>query len=185
VGFSEILPAASRCYAANFPTSPSLGDAEKVSQWPKCDVLTAGFPCQPFSSACNANIRNAHAKRDFFQVVLRAIRDTGASRIVLENVPTLLTMGRPQWERMCTALRDECGFSLSHQILDARAFGLPQARKRLYLVGRRDGTTPVFPHVACGRVSTLSSILQHDAVCDAPCDDGAEHVLRHERHSTV
>ena len=139
VGYSEVLPAAVACYAANFPDHPSLGDATRVAHWPEADVLTAGFPCQPFSTANSRARRRTHAKRDFFEVVLEAVRASGATRVVLENVPTLLTTGSEQWSRIVDALVD-LGFERpQHRILNAADFGVPQERKRLYAVARRDG----------------------------------------------
>lgn len=138
VGFSEIDPTATRCYVENFPDAPALGDAERVAEWPRCDVLTAGFPCQPFSCANSRRRRDTHAKRDFFHTVCDAIRLSGAQRIVLENVPTLLTVGRVRFDEMMQCLHS-MGFVTEHSVLDAHHFGVPQYRKRLYIVGRRDG----------------------------------------------
>lgn len=159
VGFSEVLPAAVKCYRANFPDVPALGDATAIVEWPRCDLLTAGFPCQPFSHANSRERRASHTKRGFFETVLDAVAGTACSRVVFENVVGL--RNSPVWTVLCDSLRD-LGFTLDHAVLDARDFGLPQARKRLYLVGRRDGTPPrpvanvtPTPHTA-----TLADVLE-------------------------
>lgn len=141
VGYSEILPAAVACYARNFPDAPALGDARAVRAWPAADLVTAGFPCQPFSTA-NTNIAapDEHARVDFYKVVLEAVRASGATRVVLENVPQLLTQGA-RWALLTDAL-DALGFARTHAVLDAAEFGVPQRRRRLYLAARRDGVAP-------------------------------------------
>ena len=139
VGFSEINTAAINSYKHNYPDVPELGDAEsEILQWPRCDVLTAGFPCQPFSSANSRARRDAHEKRDFFQTVVNVIHKTGAQRIVLENVQNLLTVGRERFDSMASQLH-EMGFAIDYAVLNASEFGVPQHRKRVYIVGRRDG----------------------------------------------
>ena len=139
VGFSEINTAAIKSYRNNFPDVPELGDAEsETCRWPECDVLTAGFPCQPFSSSNSRARRNAHEKRDFFQTVVNAIKKTNAQRIVLENVQTLLTVGRERFESMTSQLR-VMGFTIDYAVLNAMEFGVPQIRKRVYIIARRDG----------------------------------------------
>ena len=140
VGFSEVNTAASNNYRANFPSAPVLGDAECVEEWPACDLLTAGFPCQPFSKCNSRTRRDVHEKRDFFLIVLDAVARSGAQRIVLENVATLLTVGRNRFDEMMVGLT-RLGFVIDYHVLDARDFGLPQSRRRLYIVGRRDGGT--------------------------------------------
>jgi site-specific DNA-cytosine methylase len=141
VGFSEILPAAVACYRANFPDAPALGDATKVAQWPLADLLVAGFPCQPFTSCQSAERRETHRSRDFFAVVLAAIQSSGASRVVLENVNTLPATGGHRWDALRQGLTD-MGFALEWSVLDASHFGVPQARKRLYLAASRTGVPP-------------------------------------------
>ena len=165
VGASEVLPAAVKCYAANFPDAPMLGDATEVAEWPACDLLTAGFPCQPFSYASTAARRQTHPCRDFFEVVLAAIRASGATRVVLENVPALEV--DPRWRALCEALRDELGFDVAAHVLDAQDFGLPQRRRRLYLAARRDGAVrSLAPPDGDHSWTTLRDILDDPQECN-------------------
>jgi site-specific DNA-cytosine methylase len=135
VGFSEVFPAAIECYTRNFPNVPQLGDATTAT-YPRCDLLTAGFPCQPFSGNNSRSRRTGHHAIDFYKLVLRAVRDTRCTRLVFENVPKLLTVGASRWQRLRTSL-EELGFQLEVAILDAADFGLPQHRPRLFIVGRK------------------------------------------------
>lgn len=142
VGYSEIFPAAIRCYEANFPNAPALGDARLVTHWPACDLVLLSIPCQSFSTCIPASRRALHPSRDLHEVALAAVARSGATRVVFENVPTMRATGKEAWTAFCDGLR-ALGFALDAHVLDARDFGLPQARKRLYLVGRRDsGVSP-------------------------------------------
>ena len=165
VGFSEVLSYAEEAYRANFPNVPRLGDAEAVTQWPNCTLLTAGFPCQPFSNASSREQRKTHSKLNFYEIVLEAIKKSGATRIVLENVANIMTVGSTQWDSLIEVLKLELGFVLHHGVLDAFDFGLLQRRKRVYLVGRRDGgeVLPLrdFPPHA---PATLSDILEASGI---------------------
>ena len=130
-GFSDILPAAVRCYRANFPSAPALGDARAIAAWPAADLVTAGFPCQPFSTA-NTHKRESDERRDFYLEVLRAVRESGATRVVLENVPQLLTMdGGVRFETIRATLT-ELGFDLSYAILDSSHFDSRRTQARLH-----------------------------------------------------
>lgn len=142
VGFSEIMPAAKRCYVANDPQAPDLGDATEIQQWPTADLLTAGFPCQPFSVASTHECRARHAHRMFFRIVLDAIRSSGATRVVLENVAGILTQGRDCFDELISTLERD-GFTVEYGVLMATEFGVPQLRKRLYIAARRDGVPPL------------------------------------------
>jgi len=161
VGYSEISPAAIKCFTANFPEAPSLGNAQDVESWPACDILTAGFPCQPFSVSNTRERRNKHRNREFFRVVLDAVRLSKATRIVLENVASIVNTGNEQWSTLCDTLRNELGFTLEYAVLDAKDFGVPQTRKRMYIIGRNDGipfkSVKKFTPTPCVR---LSSILE-------------------------
>jgi site-specific DNA-cytosine methylase len=169
VGYSEVFPAAIRCYDANFPDTCALGDATQVESWPLCELLIAGFPCTPWSSAVSNARRATHEKRDFYEVVLRAIRETRANRFVLENVPNIIRNGANRWPTLCETLQ-AWGFDLSYEILDSQDFGVPQARRRLYLVGRRDGMLPLpfYEGVTSPCNVTLKSILERDPHTNRP-----------------
>ena len=157
VGFSEIMQAAKRCYIQNFPDTPDLGKAEKAV-WPQCDLLTAGFPCQPFSCSNSRYRRENHKSRNFYEVVLNAISCSGATRVVLENVPSFRTTGHEQFEDMMETLK-KLGFHTSCQVLVSTDSGVPQQRRRLYIVGSKLSRPLSWerPRVA---VATLQDILE-------------------------
>ncbi len=159
IGYSEVLPYAKECYEDNFPGVQDLGDATVLTtEWPSCTLLTAGFPCQPFSGANSRDKRKGHTHRRFYETVLDAVDRTHAQRVVFENVSNLVTTGNEEWEALLRGLAER-GFETHHSILNALDFGLPQDRKRVYLVGRRDPSLlapppppPVLPRACLGDV---------------------------------
>lgn len=158
VGFSEIIPSAVDCYRANFPHAPLFGDATAIEHFPKCDLLTAGFPCQPFSNANPHKMNKEHQHVDFYKTVLGAIQSTECTRIVLENVANFLTVGNSRWGEMKSVLTD-LGFKVNTCVLNAKDHGLPQNRKRVYIVGRK-GELPLPFSVEPGEATTIASILE-------------------------
>ena len=90
---SEIDPVAARAYAANFGAAPS-GDVTAVAaaDVPAHDVLTAGFPCQSFSSA-GGQKGLADARGQLFWEIVRIARHHRPAALLLENVPNLLRIG--------------------------------------------------------------------------------------------
>jgi site-specific DNA-cytosine methylase len=165
VGFCDVKPAAVECYRENFPDVPPLGDVKLVSEWPKADLLTAGFPCQPFSRACDIKVRARHKDRLFYEHVFDAIDASSPSYVVLENVRSLACpTGRPQLDAILNAFRSR-GYQTDYRILDAADFGLPQQRHRIYIIARREETTSgrleILPAPSCDQ-TTLGDILQDD-----------------------
>lgn len=135
VGYSEIMRAAIRSYETNFPGVPALGDLTQLQDIPQADMVVGGFPCQPFSIALR--MKGEHPKAGMFEHVLRVIKQSGASFIVLENVPTLRTRGKAVLERLLAEL-DTMGFRVQQHLLNSMDFGLKQTRKRLYITGVRE-----------------------------------------------
>lgn len=143
IAFSEIQPHAVQCFAQNFPDATPLGDATHVEDWPECELLTAGFPCQPFSRSNSRVRRGTHRSLDFVDVVSRAVKSSNARFVVLENVCTFPTVGKPQYDRLMDTLHS-LEFHTDQAVLDAHDWGVPQHRKRLYIVASRT-TVPHLP----------------------------------------
>lgn len=172
VGFSEVISTAIECYQENFPCVPALGDA-RTATWPECDLITAGFPCQPFSVSNSKRRRDGHTNRDFYQTVLRAISVSRATRVVLENVSSFQTVGKEKFDLIVETLRSD-GFHVSCEVLNSRDAGVPQERKRLYIVASKLGQPRPWdrPRVASPGV-TLGDILETHTPRGAPGEGGA------------
>jgi len=103
---------------------------------PAHDLLTAGFPCQPFSSA-----GKKHGIRDprgtLFQHIVEVVRRCRPRWFVLENVKRLLTMEHGSHFATILAALAELDYRLEWRLLNARNFGLAQNRERVFLVGAR------------------------------------------------
>jgi DNA (cytosine-5)-methyltransferase 1 len=98
------------------------------------EVVIGGPPCQPWSTG--GNRRGAEDGRDGWPGFVSAIRQIKPRAFVAENV--LGFAGTPE---MMMVLRDlrEAGFAVDCRVLDAADFGVPQHRKRLFIVGTRTG----------------------------------------------
>lgn len=158
VGFSEVMKAAIRCYTKNFPSAPALGDAHTAA-WPECDLLTAGFPCQPYSGSNTPDRRVSHKHRDFYTTVLDAVQRSRATRVVLENVMSIQTLGAHVLERVTRTLQD-WGFRVSHQVLDSIHSSLPQRRQRLYIVASKVRDPLPWDRPVVASPATLDTILE-------------------------
>ena len=130
VAFCEIDPWAKRILAQNFPNIPIHNDITKIdgTQFKNIDILTGGYPCQPFSTAGN---RKAEADpRHLWPEMLRVIRDVRPTWIVCENVPGHVKLGLDQ---VLSDMANE-GYAFRPCIIPANATGLPHNRNRVYIV---------------------------------------------------
>lgn len=112
--------------------------------WPDFDVLAASPACQGHSHARGKDRPHHDATRSTAWAVIAAAEAKTPKFIVVENVEQFSSWRLyPQWESCLQAL----GYTLSSQVLDAADFGVPQHRRRLFVVGVHQsvGTTP-FTH---------------------------------------
>lgn len=139
---SEIDPYAKETYCANFKEDGAhrfVGDVRQVAEHdvPDHDLLLAGFPCQPFS---HAGLRKGFddTRGTLFFDVARIIDAKKPKIVVLENVRGLRSHDKGNTlERILQILDAEYFTSVSD--LNAKHFGLPQSRARIFIVGiRRD-----------------------------------------------
>lgn len=124
-----------------------LRDIQKVEadEIPDCDVITAGFPCQPFSKIGKLH-GFADARGTLFWDVLRILKAKQPKAFVLENVANLVNHDKGYtFERIRDGLENELGYHVYYQVLNTKDYGLPQDRKRIYIVGFKDNVTFKFP----------------------------------------
>jgi len=125
-----------KTYQANFGEVPA-GDITKidVDEIPSFDVLLAGFPCQPFSTIGQRAGFKHETQGTLFYDVLRIISAKRPTSFLLENVKGLVSHDKGNtFETIKKCLSKE-GYELYFQILDSADFGVPQVRKRIYIVG--------------------------------------------------
>jgi len=125
-----------KTYEANFGEVP-FGDITKISvkEIPSFDVLLAGFPCQPFSTIGQRAGFKHETQGTLFYDVLRIISAKRPAAFLLENVKGLVSHDKGKtFETIKKSLTKE-GYELHFQILDSSDYGVPQVRKRIYIVG--------------------------------------------------
>jgi DNA (cytosine-5)-methyltransferase 1 len=142
VGFSEYDPEqpedggfAARVLAHYYPEVPNLGDLNAFKSWPKieAEVLVGGTPCQSFSVA---GLRKGLADpRGNLTLVYLALADRIRPEwLVWENVPGVLSHDHGRTFGAILGALVKLGYGFAYRVLDARYFGVPQRRRRVFLV---------------------------------------------------
>jgi len=136
-------------YSANFPESRFyLGDLSSYSharilgmkeEIGEIDLLLASPECTSHSNARGANPKNEKSLRLSWNV-WRFARVFQPRWLVIENVPAMQNWSR--YADFLRILREKGGYHCREHILDASNFGVPQSRKRLYIVCEREGESP-------------------------------------------
>jgi DNA (cytosine-5)-methyltransferase 1 len=164
VFFSEIEPFPSAVLAHHWPDVPNHGDMTKFEEWNyesgAIDVLVGGTPCQSFSIA---GMRGglADSRGNLALTYMRMVDQLRPKWTVWENVPGVLSSGGGRDFGSIVGALDELGYSCSWRVLDAQNFGVPQRRRRVFLVGCasgdwRDPAQVLFESGCGGRDSTQS-----------------------------
>lgn len=132
---SEIDNFAKFTYYTNFGVVP-FGDITKidVASIPNHDILCAGFPCQPFSHIGKREGFNHPTQGTMFYEIIRIIQDKKTPVIFLENVPGIINHDDGNTLQIIIQTLQDLGYKVQHTILDSSHFGVPQKRKRFYLV---------------------------------------------------
>lgn len=133
--YSEIEPAACKVLAAHYPSIPNLGDIKTVD-WatvPSIDVLTGGYPCQPFSTA--GLRKGKDDERHLWPYVKDAISHLRPRLVILENVRGHLSMG------LADVIADlaEVGFDARWGLVRASDAGAPHNRARVFITAYPTG----------------------------------------------
>ena len=146
-----------KVYEDNFGDRPA-GDITKirVEDIPAHDILTAGFPCQPFSIAGVSKKNSLGVAHGFecktqgtlFFDVARIIKYHRPKMFLLENVKNLKSHDKGNtFKVIMETLREELGYTVSAQVIDGGLL-VPQHRERIYIVGTLDHQNPFeFPNI--------------------------------------
>lgn len=141
---SEIKKYAIKAYQNHFGNEKIYGDITqiKTEDIPDFDVLLAGFPCQPFSSA-GKGLGFSDTRGTLFFEIERILKDRMDSNdpvkaFLLENVEGLVNHDNGNTLTVIVDKLEALGYKVSWNVLDSQNFGLAQSRKRIYIVGTLD-----------------------------------------------
>jgi DNA (cytosine-5)-methyltransferase 1 len=115
-------------------TKVSGDDLRRAGFVPARGILTAGFPCQDISIA-GAGAGLAGSRSGLFWEIVRLLDELHPRWFVLENVPRLLSINGGRDMGTVVGALVECGYGCSWRVLDAQYFGVPQRRRRIFIVG--------------------------------------------------
>jgi DNA (cytosine-5)-methyltransferase 1 len=131
----EVDPLAQHVLKRQFPDVEITTDVNKLKGLPRSDVVTAGFPCQDLSQVGRRKGISG-PNSGLIAAVFKLLRQQSLPQrwLVLENVPFMLNLDRGRAIRTIVEALEELGFSWAYRTIDARAFGLPQRRRRVILL---------------------------------------------------
>ena len=179
---SEFDKFAQKTYAANFGEKPS-GDITLIDEKdiPEHDILLAGFPCQAFS---HAGLKKGFedTRGTLFFDIARIVSHHRPKAFLLENVKGL--RGHDKGRTMKTIIKtlNEMEYYLHVEVLNAKHFGLPQNRERIFIVGFKNPVNFNFPQPPM-TTTRLGKILQPRTKEKYTISDRlwASHQMRKER----
>jgi len=137
VGFSEIEPFPSQILKHHYPTIPNYGDLTKFKEWPiergAIDLLVGGTPCQAFSVA--GLRKGLDDPRGNLALTFLALADHLRPKYILwENVPGVLSSSKGEDFASFISALAELRYGFAWRVCDAQYFGVPQRRKRVFLL---------------------------------------------------
>jgi DNA (cytosine-5)-methyltransferase 1 len=149
---SEIKPYALETLKQNFNHENFIGDIFQLKNEdiPDFDFLFGGFPCQPFSTGGKRN-GFADTRGTLFFEIERIIREKKPQGFILENVEGLVKhdlenkkdkIGRTL-KTILYKLVEELDYQVTWTVLDSVNFGVPQSRKRVFIVGTKNNKIPL------------------------------------------
>jgi DNA (cytosine-5)-methyltransferase 1 len=170
----EIDKQCQKVLAKHFPSAKQFSDITDVKGSdligagfkPERGIITGGFPCQDLSVA-GKRAGLAGERSGLFWEIARLIEETKTEWFILENVPGLLTSNKGADFGVVVGTMADLGYSLAWRVLDAQHFGVPQRRRRVFILGRRtgDGLSPaevLFKSEGLRRNTTQSKQTRQD-----------------------
>ena len=163
IGFSEIEPFPCELLKQKYPNVKNYGDITQYEKWHarQFDILVGGTPCQSFSIAGKRG--GTADERGALMYAYLGIAETYRPRwVIWENVPGVLSSNSGYDFASFLAGLEECGYGWAYRVLDAHYFGVPQQRRRVFVVGHSDNRTDLAAKVlfeqqgVCGNIAAGS-----------------------------
>ncbi len=142
---SEWDTPAQKTYQANFGEIP-YGDITKIDpeEIPSFDMLLAGFPCQPFSQA-GLKKGFEDTRGTLFFDIARIVKHHKPSVVFLENVRNLGSHDKGNTLKVILKTLEDLGYKVFTRLYNAKDFGVPQNRVRIYIIAFKDNVDFKFP----------------------------------------
>ena len=150
----EIREHARQVYKANFEVDhPFPYDITEVPEIPECDIVCAGFPCQSFSvGGLQKGLDDERGQ--LYTHIVRLCKETPPKALFLENVKGLIKLQGGRVLSKIEADFEGIGYKLRCYETDVREWNIPQPRKRVFLIGFKEGGAikPPLPPYSLGNV---------------------------------
>lgn len=132
--FCELDSGARAVLAEHFSGVPQHPDVSDLTLLPpNTDMVTAGFPCQDLSQAGDTK-GIAGEQSSLVGHVFRLLRQNRVPWVLIENVPFMLQLDRGSGMEFLVKQFESIGYKWAYRVLNTRAFGLPQRRRRVYFL---------------------------------------------------
>ena len=165
---NDIEESACQIFEKNFGVIPDRRDIRTVlaSEIPEIDILTGGFPCQSFSIVAQNPKRLGYKDERgmlFFEMC-RILREKQPKCFIAENVKGLLSANKGEAFPLIISEFEKSGYRVTHKLMNAASFGVPQKRERVIIVGIREdlGFSYKFPDGVLGQddYTALGSVVE-------------------------
>jgi DNA (cytosine-5)-methyltransferase 1 len=136
---NDISELCCKVYESNFGRdSITLEDIKhiSISQIPNHDILTAGFPCQPFSPA-GKKLGLRDIRGTLFECIIEILDQKQPQYFLLENVKRLLTMENGYHFKFILNALSELNYFIEWRLINPINFGIPQNRDRVFIFGTK------------------------------------------------
>ena len=171
----DIDPASLETFGLNFPgarvfcedLSDSSKELEKYLRGLKnsIDVIVGGPPCQGFSIAGKRLIDDP--RNSLYRHYIKTVQVVRPKYVVIENVPTIRTMGDGKVALAITHDLEDLGYKVKVMTVNASDYGVPQNRKRTFFVAKQGAEPVIFPEIT----NKVIKLTTRDAIGDLPVVD--------------
>ena len=134
---NDLFKEANESYKLNFPsTFQHELDIRKIKEFPKADLVLGGFPCPGFSGA---GPRLIDDERNFLYIhFIRCLLQAKPFAFIAENVKGMLTLGNGEVINQIIQDFSSAGYHVQFKLVNARDYGVPQLRERVFIIGIRN-----------------------------------------------